>query len=153
MILKGEFYPVYDAILPFLFCSFLPRQPVQPTPPPPPPPPPSTTIMYYIIYTPGSRFSPSANTSSRDQRPKPAYKAKNRYRLPTSAMSLPTLSLDGDKETSTAGINTKPSKRPLIEKSASSASIVRNRDSRVQRLGKPQLMGKQRVVGVPWYLY
>ena len=55
-------------------------------------------------------------------------------------MSLPTLSLDGDKETSTAGINTKPSKRPLIEKSASSASIVRNRDSRVQRLGKSKMV-------------
>ena len=60
---------------------------------------------------------------------------KNRYNLPSSAVSMPSLAsmdvakdLEDDPAEKVAG-------HPTLEKSASSASIVRNREARVTRLG------------------
>ena len=59
-----------------------------------------------------------------------------RYRVPSSAVSLPSLSMEDDPAVCGSSATARSITRPLIEKSASSASIVRHKDSRVNRLGK-----------------
>jgi hypothetical protein len=67
-------------------------------------------------------------------------KAKNRFKVPSSAVSLPSLTLDetGEEESgqTTGGPAGPGSERSaVLEKSVSSASIVRTKD-KVARLGK-----------------
>ena len=72
---------------------------------------------------------------------------KNRFNMPSSAVSMPSLaSMEPNKETCAPDNNDDDMTgtgsyvgvargHPALEKSASSASIVRNRDGRVNRLG------------------
>ena len=72
-------------------------------------------------------------------------KMKNRFNMPSSAVSMPSLaSMEPSKETNAPDNNDDDMTgsyvgvargHPALEKSASSASIVRNRDGRVNRLG------------------
>jgi len=85
-----------------------------------------------------ARFSPSSNSGNVDlskarNSTGKMNRAKNRFKMPSSAMSMPSLAFDdltGEVE-SRAG----PS-RPVLEKSSSSASILRNGRDKSQHLGK-----------------
>ena len=81
-----------------------------------------------------SKFSPAG--SARSVR----HKAKNRFKFPSTAVSMPSLSLEDEapaevRETA-AAVREGSITRPPIEKSASSASIVRHKEeSRITKLG------------------
>jgi len=84
-----------------------------------------------------ARFSPSSNsgaaglTKGRNSTGK-VNRAKNRFKMPSSAMSMPSLAF-GDEQTEESEPG--PS-RPVLEKSSSSASILRNGREKGQHLGK-----------------
>jgi hypothetical protein len=66
-------------------------------------------------------------------------KAKNRFSVPSSAVSLPSLTLEEGGEEEGGGGGGAPERGPAgggLEKSASSASIVRTKEGKVARLGK-----------------
>lgn len=94
---------------------------------------------WFTVRRARSRFSPASSGSqgsirNREQVILPS-KAKNRYKMPSSAVSMPSLfceSADEKKEDETEDIKIS---RPPIEKSASSSSIIRHKDARVSRLG------------------
>ena len=70
-----------------------------------------------------------------------ATKARNRFKIPSSAVSMPSLTLDETVEEegggqAAAAAPTGSERTPGLEKSASSASIIRTRDGHVVRLGK-----------------
>ncbi len=77
------------------------------------------------------RGAAAANTTS---------KAKNRFSVPSSAVSLPSLTLEEGGEEEGGGGGGAPDRGPAggggLEKSASSASIVRTKEGKVARLGK-----------------
>jgi len=84
-----------------------------------------------------SRFSPSSSAAQGSTRSKLSSinsKAKNRFRMPSSAVSMPSLAMEEDKVED--GRREDRQDRPVIEKSASSASIVRSKDVRPPRLGE-----------------
>jgi len=82
-----------------------------------------------------SRFSPSNHGSSSINKGRNSTgkvnRAKNRFKMPSSAMSMPSLAFDQPIEDSSS----KPSK-PLLEKSSSSASILRSGRDKSQQLSK-----------------
>jgi len=84
-----------------------------------------------------ARFSPSSNPGTaslgkgRNSTGK-VNRAKNRFKMPSSAMSMPSLAFD---KQSTEDEETGPS-RPVLEKSSSSASIIRNGREKSHQLGK-----------------
>ncbi len=67
-----------------------------------------------------------------------ASKAKNRFSAPSSAVSLPSLTLEegGEEEGGGGGAPERGAAGGGLEKSASSASIVRTKEGKVARLGK-----------------
>jgi len=83
-----------------------------------------------------ARFSPSSNqgavelSKGRNSTGK-VNRAKNRFKMPSSAMSMPSLAFDEQTGDSESG----PS-RPVLEKSSSSASILRNGREKSHQLSK-----------------
>jgi len=84
-----------------------------------------------------SRFSPSSSSGAtslnkaRNSTGK-VNRAKNRFKMPSSAMSMPSLAFD---QQSLEDQESEPS-RPVLEKSSSSASIIRNSREKSNQLGK-----------------
>merc|ERR1719233_1541813 len=84
-----------------------------------------------------SRFSPSSSSGAtslnkaRNSTGK-VNRAKNRFKMPSSAMSMPSLAFD---QQSLEDQESEPS-RPVLEKSSSSASILRNGREKSNQLGK-----------------
>jgi len=86
-----------------------------------------------------SRFSPSNSAAqglvANREGVRQLNKAKNRFKMPSSAVSMPSLACEDDRRSRSGSGGEERFVRPSIEKSFSSASIVRNKDARVSRLG------------------
>ena len=79
-----------------------------------------------------ARFSPiSSSNSSVKARPgtRTESRAKNRFKMPSSAMSMPSLAFDESD-------NGQSSVKPLLERSCTSASIIRNKREKAKHLDK-----------------
>ena len=84
-----------------------------------------------------SRFSPlSSNnrTSKSGGNAKAVNKARDRFKVPSSAISLPSLSLPG--ESREAEDVPDEVTRPQLERSVTSASIIRNRRDKAKQLAR-----------------
>ena len=84
-----------------------------------------------------SRFSPLSSKNSSGKAgaaSKALSKAKNRFKVPSSAMSLPSLSLPGESREA----EDVPDEvvRPQLERSVTSASIIRNRRDKAKQLAR-----------------
>jgi hypothetical protein len=98
----------------------------------------------------GSNSSLKAAAAGQAGRSGGSARARNRFKIPSSAVSMPSLTLDetaeeegssgqlgqGSAAAGAGGQHSGPDRTPGLEKSASSASIIRARGGQVARLGR-----------------
>jgi hypothetical protein len=100
----------------------------------------------------GSNSSLKAAAAGQAGRSGGSARARNRFKIPSSAVSMPSLTLDETAEeeggsgqlgqgsanaaAGAGGQHSGPDRTPGLEKSASSASIIRARGGQVARLGR-----------------